>query len=251
MPDGRALRRLRGAFLLIVVSATACSGGGVGLGKQYEYEEEVYLALDGQATVIVNASIPALVALHGFEAALDPAARVDREAIRAFYESSVTRVTRVSRPWRRQGRRFVQVRVEVADIRRAHLAPPFAWSTYSLGEEDGLAVFRQRIAVPERRAVEGVGWGGADLVAIRLHLPAKIQYHNAPSKAIERGNILVWEQSLAERRAGVPLEIDVRMQRQTILYTTLIVFGIAVGAALVLLGLVVMWVRRRGRAMRA
>ena len=30
----------------------------------------------------------------------------------------VTEVTRVSRPWRRQGRRFVQVRLHVADIRK-------------------------------------------------------------------------------------------------------------------------------------
>lgn len=226
--------------------AAAC-GGGVGLGKQYEYEEEVYLALDGSATIVVNTSIPALVALHGFEAEVDPGARVDREAIRAFYESEVTRVTRVSRPWRRNGRRFVQVRVEVDDITRAHLARPFAWSTATLGREDGLAVFRQTVGAGRGALGEDVGWDGSELVAVRMHLPARIEYHNAPSKTVERGNILAWEQPLSDRRAGTPLAIEVRMQQQTILYTTLIVFGLAVGAALVLLALAVVWVRRKGR----
>lgn len=231
-----------------LVAIAGCGGGaGLGLGKQYEYEEEVYLALDGKATVIVNASIPALVALHGLEADIDPAARVDRGAIRAFYESEVTRVTRVSRPWRRQGRRFVQVRVEVDDIRRLHLARPFAWSTVTLGQEEGLAVFRQRVGDVKGRPVEGAGWDGSELVAVRMHLPAKVQYHNAPSKTVDRGNILAWEQPFADRRAGTPLEIEVRMQQQTILYTTLIVFGTAVGAALVLLALAVAWVRKKGR----
>ena len=36
-------------------------------GKQYEYEEDLTIALDGSATLTVNASIPALVALRGLD----------------------------------------------------------------------------------------------------------------------------------------------------------------------------------------
>ena len=51
-----------------------------GLGGQYEYEEEIYLELDGSATVVVNASIPALVALRGLPLDPNPEARIDRDA---------------------------------------------------------------------------------------------------------------------------------------------------------------------------
>jgi len=42
-------------------------------------------------------------------------------------------VTRVSRPWRRDGRRFIQVRVKVDDVRKLDAAAPFSWSHYSFG----------------------------------------------------------------------------------------------------------------------
>ena len=62
--------------LAAVVAATSCKGGV--FGKQYEYEEDLYLALDGSATLIVNASVPALVALRGIDLDLNPATRNGR-----------------------------------------------------------------------------------------------------------------------------------------------------------------------------
>ena len=76
-----------------MLAASSCS---VVLPKQYEYEEEIYLALDGTATVYVNGSIPALVALRGLPLDVKPRALVDRNQIRALYTSPVTQVTRVS-----------------------------------------------------------------------------------------------------------------------------------------------------------
>src|SRR5262245_43376075 len=96
--------------LSIVVLVTASGCGGT-FAKQYEYEEDVYLDLDGSATIMVNASIPALVALRGFDLETGPRARVDRELIRKLYTSPAATVTRVSRPWRRHGRRFIQIRL--------------------------------------------------------------------------------------------------------------------------------------------
>jgi hypothetical protein len=70
-----------------------------------------------------------------------------------------------------------------------------------------------------------VGWDGSELIAVRLHLPSKVTFHNSPSRTIERGNILVWEQLLTERQKGTPLEIVARMETQSILFRTLALFA--------------------------
>ena len=72
-------------------------------------------------------------------------------------------------------------------------------------------------------------------------------FHNSPSKEILRGNIIVWEQPLAERRQGAPVDIGVTMQSESILASTLLLFG----AMIVLVGLtfaLFVWFisRRRG-----
>jgi hypothetical protein len=92
-----------------------------------------------------------------------------------------------------------------------------------------------------------VGWQGVELVGFRLHLPSKIPFHNAPSREIERGNILVWEQPLTDRLHGTPLDIQVQMDTQSILARTLLLFGATVVAALATLATIVWWVSRRGR----
>jgi hypothetical protein len=236
----------RATVLVLLLLASACGpGGGTGLFREYEYEEDVTLATDGSAIVIVNASVPALVALRGLDLDTRPRARLDRAKIREAYESSVTRVTRVSRPWRRHGRRFVQIRVQVDDIRRLGDAAPFAWSDYRLDEDTGALVFRQVVAAGFGRDVGHVGWTGRELVAFRLHLPSRIHHHNAPSGTVERGNILSWEQPLAERRAGVPILIEARMDTASILHRTLLLFAMAFGTAIAALGGIVWWVARR------
>src|SRR5205814_4206447 len=101
-------------FMIAVLLLSACSGRLVK--KQYEYEEELYLALDGTATVNINASVPALVALRGAELNPGPRARFERDRIRAFYESPGVTVTALSSS-RRYGRRFVHISMDVADVR--------------------------------------------------------------------------------------------------------------------------------------
>src|SRR5262245_41368316 len=98
--DGRARRRALGrrpvgVFLLVLCASIVPACGGV-FGKVYEYEEDVHVALDGSAEVTVNASIAALVALRGFDLNIDPAARVDRDRLRALYSSPYAEVRRVS-----------------------------------------------------------------------------------------------------------------------------------------------------------
>ena len=48
--------------LCVVEAGCGGTGSGRGLTRQYEYEQDIYLDLDGSASVIVNASIPALIA---------------------------------------------------------------------------------------------------------------------------------------------------------------------------------------------
>jgi hypothetical protein len=97
-----------------------------------------------------------------------------------------------------------------------------------------------------------VGWTGSELVAFRLHLPSRIRDHNArdleedvPSD-IQRGNILAWEQHLADRLDGRPIEIAVRMDPDSILYRTLWLFGGAFLAAVLLIGGIVWMTIRKG-----
>lgn len=233
-----AVVALVGALALTAVSCREI------LSREYEYEEEIYLALDGSATVYVNASVPALVALRGVDLPLDPRARLDRRDVEAFYDTPVTRVTRVSTS-RRDNRRYVHVRLEVEDIRRMSEAPPFAWARYRFEERDGLFVYRQDLAEAAARDAGDAGWRGNELVAVRMHLPSRVPFHNQVRGTIERGNILAWEQPLRDRLAGAPLAIEAHMETQSILRHTLTLFAGIIGLVLLTFAGLIWFVMRR------
>jgi hypothetical protein len=239
--------RIFAALALVAAITPAC---GDSFFRQYEYEEEIYLALDGTATVYVNASLAALDALRGASFDTRPNSAFDRAAVARFFSTPVTHVVRVSSS-RRAGRRFAHVRLDVADIRRLAEAAPFAWSTYRFGRDTDIYTFQQTVGPSASVNVRDVGWNGSELVAFRLHLPSKIVFHNAGETNYKRGNILVWEQSLTDRRHGVPLTLDAKMETQSILYRTLWLFG----ATIVAVGLgfcaLVWWIVRRPDAARA
>jgi hypothetical protein len=249
MPAAGA-RAIPAALALALVLSPGCRGPLV---RQYEYEEEMLLGLDGSADIVVNSSIAALRALHGFDLPVDPRLRFDRGRIRSLYETSGANVTRVSRPWRRAGRRFVQIRLSTHDVRTMSAHPAFRWASYRFERRDALLVFRQVVGEPAGLDVGDAGWDGSELVAFRLHLPSRIRYHNARDidragapRGVERGNILRWEQRLADRRRGVPVEIEVRMEPESILRRTLSLFALAFGAAMAALAGVIWWIRSRG-----
>jgi hypothetical protein len=227
----------------LCVLSLSCSGA-TSLFRQYEYEEEVYLALDGTATVYVNSSLAALNALRGTTFDATPAARVDTAAVRALYTGPGTHVTRVTQS-RRNNRRYAHVRLDVDDIRRLADVAPFAWSTYRFQQDGTLFVYQQTVGVSAARDAGAAGWNGREIVAFRLHLPSKIRYHNT-RRDVGRGNILVWEQPLADRLRGVPLVLDARMDAQSILYRTLWLFGVTFLAVAAVFVLVIWWVMRRG-----
>jgi hypothetical protein len=207
--------------LLSVLVSLACANV---IARKYEYEEEIFLSLDGSATVYVNASVPALVALRGFKLPLDANARLDRTVVRDLYNSPVSTVQSVTAS-RREGRRYVHLRIDVPDIRRLAEAAPFAWSAYRYREDDDRFEFGQQMGPAAGHDVGDVGWHGDELVAVRVHLPSVVDFHNSPSRKVERGNIIVWEQPLAERIKGAPLDIAARMEKESILFRTLALFG--------------------------
>jgi hypothetical protein len=237
-----AERILRCVLCGLCILSSAC--GNTSLFRQYEYEEDLYLSLDGTATIYVNSSIAALNALRGTSFDASPATRVDTNAVRGYYTTPGTHVTRVS-PFRRSSRRFVSVRIAVDDIRRLGEAAPFAWSTYRFEQNDHQYTYLQTVGAAAGNHPGNVGWNGRELVGFRLHLPSKIRYHN--TRGVEsRGNILAWEQPLADRLRGEPLSIEARMDTQSILYTTLWLFGITFVVVAAAFAAVIWWVMRRG-----
>ena len=237
--------RLLGLCVLVVIAA-GCGGGN--LFRQYEYEEEMYLSLDGSATLNVNSSIEALNALRGTTFDPRPRARVDRDSVRRYFTTPSTRVTRVSTS-RRRGRQYVHVRVETDDIATLAAAAPFTWSSYSLARQDEAVVYKQRVgaAAASRDEEKDADLAADELVAFRIHVPSVVEYHNAGPENLRRGNIVVWEQTLQNRLRGEPLELEVRMQPQSILYSTLILFASMFAVVAVLFGVVIWRVVRAGQ----
>ena len=256
---------MRAALVAIVVTALAAACGGRGpLGPEYEYEEDLTLRLNGSATLIVNASIPALVALRGLPLNPDLRTRGDqlKKQIEDLYASPHTRVGRISM-WTRHGRRFVGIHLTVSDIRALPQARPFSWAAYDLHEQGEEIAFRHMLSRAGANPVPppDAGWAGNEIVAFRLHLPARIRHHNSRDlqtgnpRSPARGNILTWEQRLPDRLAGKPIAyaedktpdvMEVRMDRQSILYRTLWLFGLAFLAALLVIGGLIWMTMRRG-----
>jgi len=237
-------------FCLLIVACAIGSGCAAGVFKpDYEYEEELYLSLDGSATLNVYASVASLVALRGARLDPDPRARIDLDEVRAFFGAPALPVAvNLSR---RDGRRFVNVSVRIDDVRELSRLTPFAWSRYRFERRDEVLEFRQVVGPPVEHQVGRVladpPWAGGELVAFRLHLPSAVVFHNAPTGEILRGNILVWEQRLSERLAGAPVAIDVNLEPTSILARTLLLFaGTILAAAAALAGLI-WWISRRGR----
>jgi hypothetical protein len=243
---------LRGVLLAIVLSVgvSSCSNP---LGRQYEYDEQTYLNVDGSATVLLAASVPALVALRGLP--LDPApnSRIDADVVRQAFVDAGCEVERVTRPWRRAGRRFVQVRIAVADIQTAQSCKPLAWSSYVYEAANGRRTYRQTVGAASEASPGNVNWNGGELVVFKLHLPSRVLDHNVrrlednEPGTLERGNILTWEQRLSDRRAGTPIVMQVITDEESILYQTMFLFIGAFVAAVALLMTIIWFVIRRGR----
>jgi hypothetical protein len=231
------------AIMLVIAGSTAGCGGL--LRERFEYEEEIYLSINGSAVVTVSASEAALVALRGIDLRTSMHARPDRAAIRAFFSGPGV-VVRTPTFSRRNGRRFVHVTLEVPDVRQLARLAPFAWSSYRFDRNGDALIYRQVVGPPAGKPQSDAQWVGTERVAFRIHVPSRVLFENATSN-VERGNIVDWVQPLADRLAGVPLQLEVRMESQSILRNTLLLFVGTIAAAAVTFFVVIWWVVRRGR----
>jgi hypothetical protein len=183
--------------------------------SKYEYEEEVYLSLDGSATVYVNSSLAALNALRGTTFDLSPGgARRHHRDPRVLLEPRDARDPRQPvapqqpsirpRPSRRRRR---------AQARRV---APFAWSKYEFTPRRRSLHLLQTVG-DAAKAGRRRGWNGREIVAFRLHLPSKIRYHNTrPSPPRQHPGVgAVARRSDARQAAACSRR---RMDPQSILY---------------------------------
>jgi hypothetical protein len=239
------------ASIVLLASLAGCRGL---FGREYEYEEQLYLEVDGSAAVTVNASVPALVALRGLPLDAAPRARFEPLALRRALEAQGCRVARIGAPWFRHGRRFVHIRLVASGTAALSQCSLLSWSTYRFDRRDAGIEFQQKVGAAAGGAANDAGWTGNELVAFRVHLPSRISFHNVRrlrdnvTGEIERGNILTWEQRMADRRAGAPVDMQVTMEPQSILYRTLWLFAGSFAAAMVVLAALIWWTIRRGKA---
>jgi len=147
----------------LMVLELGCTRVSRMLGRDYEYEEDDTLSVDGSATINVNASLAALVALRGLALDPNPRVRFESEKVRTAFEAAGCTVTRVSStPWIRDGRRFVQIRMDLRDIRQASKCGPLAWSTDTFTQDGEPIFFRQVVGMPPSADASGVKGTGQE-----------------------------------------------------------------------------------------
>jgi hypothetical protein len=96
-----------------------------------------------------------------------------------------------------------------------------------------------------RRARAATRLDGGEVVAF-VSSAEQDPVHNT-NRDVGRGNILVWEQPLAARACARCRSSSMRMDAQSILYTTLWLFGTTFLAVAVVVCAVIWWGVRRGR----
>jgi hypothetical protein len=217
-----------GRFLLLLVTATACT--------TYEYEEEVFLEVDGSGEIRMSGSTAAIEALHGLDGA-------GAERAKALFEGEGIEVLSAFET-ERDRRKFVHVEARFSDWDRLCRIPAFRGRRCILAtEKDGLAL---ELSLPSPRARAPEGLDPQALLALRYHVPSTIRHHNSPGD-IERGNILSWKRTLREHFAGRPLDVEVRFDRRTVLAATVSVMGLALGLVAASIGTALFVMVRKGR----
>ena len=243
---GIASARLALAVLRRRAVAAAC-GRRRRLFRQYQYEEEVYLSLDGTATVYVHASLAALNALRGTSFATAPNAPLDREAVRAFFTTPVTRVIGQVNASRRSNRRFIHVQLDVDEFggsarRRRSRGRPTTSNATAIWY-----VYRQTIGpAPARMSATSDGtarrwWRSGCTCRARFDIttPAGTSAAATSSSGNRR-----W----TKRLRGAPLVLDARMDPESILFRTLWLFGWTFVAVAITFGFVIWLIVRRAPA---
>jgi len=211
----------------------------------YEYEHEFWLRTDGSGSVYVTGRPALFVAFKGLGRLEDPEGTATREAARAFFEKAGLRVNRVTIT-RRGGQRYLFVSADFDDVNRLSASGAFPDLDIALRREGRrlhlAGAWRPPPAAPAVPLQHREG-----LLAVRFHLPSKIYLHENAHDGVERGNIVSWRQEVAQAQSDRPLAFGAVMDDRSILFSTVLLFGCAIGLAVLILVSVFALVRQRGR----
>jgi hypothetical protein len=211
--------------VLALIAASGCA--------TYEYEEEVFLEVDGSGDIRMSGSEAAVEALH----------HVDADHAASLFEADGVQIVSV-RETERDLRKFVHVEARFAEWEDLCCTPAFQGRACRLvSGEDGLAL---HLSLPSPRESAPESLDPQAILALRYHFPSTIHYHNSPG-GIERGNILAWKRTLREHFAGRPLDVEVRFDRRTILEATVSIVGLAFVLVAASLGSALVLMVRKGR----
>ncbi|MGH9319219.1 MAG: hypothetical protein ACRD3V_04935 [Vicinamibacteria bacterium] len=197
----------------------------------YEYEEEVFLEVDGSGSIRMSGSQAAVQAVH------------DVEPSGALLEGAGVEVLSV-RETEREGRTFLHVQGRFASFRDLCRAPAFRGRRCLLEKSEDELRLELEVPSPPFEALDGVDSQG--VLALRYHFPSTIRFHNSPG-GIERGNILSWRRPIREHFGGKPLSIEALFDRRTILEASLRILALAIGVVVASVATALWVMVRKGR----
>src|SRR5688572_21167639 len=228
-------------FILLLLLAASLRGC-----VAYEYEHEFWIRVDGSGTVNVTGRPELWTAMKGLGRPADPAATATRESVRELFERSGLEVQSVTLT-SRGGRDYLFVSADFPDVNRLSGTPAFPDLSIGMRPEgERLVVEGTWARPPGLPEVPGLGEDG--VMAVRFHLPSKLYGHKNAFAGVERGNIVGWRQDVAKALRGGRLDFGAEMDRRSILLSTVGLFVASIAIALALLGGVLWWTIRRGRA---
>jgi hypothetical protein len=205
----------------------------------YEYEEEIFLGVDGSGSLRVSGSTAILDALH-----VDPAT-ISSMTSRFRGPGLVLDSVRATE---REGRRFIHVQGRFTAWNELCTNPAFADRECELQVSDDELALHLTLPAPSREAPEDVPPDAR--LALRFHFPSSVRFHNS-ERDIERGNIIGWERTVSEHFGSpdlVPdLVVEARFEKRSVLASTLMVLGTATGIVIASVGLALWLMVRKGR----
>ena len=204
----------------------------------YEYEEEVFLDVDGSGRLRVSGSSEILEVLHDLSEGGNTSSMASRFEGPGFELDSV-------RETERDGRRFIHVQGRFTDWNELCAHPAFAERECGLDvtDDDELEL---TLTLPKPKGSAPEGAPPDATLALRFHFPSAVHYHNAHGD-IERGNIIGWERTVSEHFDADALVVEARFERRSVLATTAIILGTAVAFVLFSAALALFMIVRKGR----
>lgn len=218
---------MRLALVLLLFFITACT--------TYEYEEEVFLEVDGSGRFRISGSREALGVLH-------PLSDVSTDRIRDYFDEPQIELDSV-RETERDGRTFIHVQGRFSDWNRFCEHPAFSGRRCALITTPDLLAIESTVPRPMESDLPT----DADApIAFRFHFPSTVRFHNS-RHGIERGNIVRWQRSMGEHFGSDPLVIRARFEKRSVLETTVRVLLAATGLVVLAVSTIIVLMVRKGR----